>query len=41
MLAGYEQIGPLASAYVLLRAISGPVLARVADTMPLARSRDG
>ena len=41
VLAGYEQIGPLASAYVLLLAISGPVLARVADTMPLARSRDG
>jgi len=41
VLAGYEQIGPLASAYVLLLAITGPVLARVADNIPLAGSRDG
>lgn len=37
VLAGYEQVGPLASAYVLLLAVAGPLLARVADSIPLAR----
>ncbi len=38
VLAGYEQIGPLASAYVLLLAVAGPVLARYADTVPVVRT---
>ncbi len=41
VLAGYEQIGPLASAYVLLLAVAGPVLARFAGTVPADRSRAG
>ena len=41
VLAGYEQIGPLASAYVLLLAIAGPVLARYADSVPLGRRGSG
>ena len=40
VLAGYEQIGPLASAYVLLLAVAGPVLARLAD-VPVAATRGG
>jgi CPA2 family monovalent cation:H+ antiporter-2 len=31
VLAGYEEIGPLASGYVLLVAVAGPILARLAD----------
>jgi CPA2 family monovalent cation:H+ antiporter-2 len=31
VLAGYEQLGPLVSAYVLLLGVAGPVLARVSD----------
>ncbi len=31
VLAGYDRVGPLASAYILLLAVAGPVLARVAD----------
>ncbi len=41
VLAGYEQVGPLASAYVLLLAVGGPVMARVADTVPTARTGRG
>jgi len=37
VLAGYERIGPLASAYVLLLAIAGPMLARLADRAPKPR----
>jgi CPA2 family monovalent cation:H+ antiporter-2 len=36
VLAGHEQIGPLASAYVLILAVAGPVLARLADSVPVA-----
>jgi len=37
--AGYEDIGPLASAYVVLLGILGPVLARYADQVRLPTSR--
>ncbi len=37
--AGYEALGPLASAYVVLLGVLGPVLARVADEVPLPRRR--
>jgi len=37
VLAGYERIGPLASAYVLLLAIAGPMLARLVDRAPQPR----
>ncbi len=37
--AGYEQIGPLASAYVVLLAVVGPLVARFADDLPGRRRR--
>lgn len=39
VLAGHDRIGPVASAYVMLLAVAGPVLARFADDIPVARSR--
>lgn len=32
--AGYDEIGPLASAYVVLLGVAGPLIARVADRSP-------
>lgn len=35
--AGYDRIGPLASAYVLLLGVAGPLLARASDAVPPSR----
>lgn len=35
--AGYDPIGPLASAYVLLLGVAGPLLARASDAVPPSR----
>jgi CPA2 family monovalent cation:H+ antiporter-2 len=37
--AGHEAIGPLASGYVVLLGLLGPLLARFADQIPLPPSR--
>ncbi|MGA9749309.1 MAG: cation:proton antiporter [Nocardioides sp.] len=38
--AGYTELGPLASAYVVLLGVVGPVIARFADQVPTSRRRD-
>lgn len=37
--AGYTEIGPLASAYVVLLGVAGPLVARFADRVPTERRR--
>lgn len=37
--AGYSEIGPLASAYVVLLGVIGPLVARLADHLPVERRR--
>ena len=38
VVAGYDAIGPLASAYVLVLGVAGPLLARASDRLvPAAR----
>jgi CPA2 family monovalent cation:H+ antiporter-2 len=37
--AGYTELGPLASAYVVLLGVAGPVIARFADQVPTSRRR--
>lgn len=39
IVAGYEQIGPLASAYVLVLGVAGPILARASDRFAAPRER--
>jgi CPA2 family monovalent cation:H+ antiporter-2 len=37
--SGYAEVGPLASAYVVLLGLAGPVIARFADRIPVTRGR--
>jgi CPA2 family monovalent cation:H+ antiporter-2 len=37
--AGYTSVGPLASAYVVLLGVAGPLVARFADQLPTSRRR--
>jgi CPA2 family monovalent cation:H+ antiporter-2 len=39
--AGHAEVGPLASAYVVLLGVTGPLLARFADRVPISRRRPG